>query len=93
MGTVTCAQRTSRLDGSNICDLAFLYRDKACAFLAALTDVPSLQIAAENNVRVLVKDRTLVHMRQSPISVSLVDEVIEAARSIIGVPRCGGRQC
>ena len=47
--------------------------------------MPALQIAAEHNMRPFVKHRGLMHVRQRPVVVSLVDEVIDGARRIVGV--------
>ncbi len=74
-----------RLDGSKVGNLAILYGDKAGAFRTGLADMAALQVAAEDNVRVAVKHVTLMHMRERPIIVPLVDEIIEAARRVIGM--------
>ena len=69
----------------NLLDLAVLDRDKRCAFRTAFADVPALKIAAEGDMRPLVQDGGLVHMRERPIVVALVDQVLDGARRIVGV--------
>lgn len=68
-------------------DLAVLDRHKRCTFRAAFADVPALQIAAEDNMRPLVENGGLVHMRECPIVVALVDQVFDSARRIVCVSR------
>src|ERR1051325_9985401 len=43
----------------------------------------ALQVAAENDMRILVQNAGLMHMRQRPIIVTLVHELIETARRVI----------
>lgn len=47
----------------------------------------ALQIAAEYDMRPLVKDSGLVHMRERPVVVTLVDQVFDGAWRIVRVSR------
>ena len=73
------------MERRDLLDLAVLDRNKRSAFRAAFPDVPALQIAAEDNMRPLVENGGLMHMRERPIVVALVDQVLDGAWRIIRV--------
>ena len=64
---------------------AILDCNEVCALGASLLDVAPLEIAGEDHVRSLVENRCLMHVTERPVIVSLVDEVIERAGSIVCV--------
>src|SRR5713226_4942076 len=55
--------------------------------------MPALKIAAEYNVRLLVKNGGLVDMRQRPIVVAVVDEIIEGAGRIVCMASHAAETC
>ena len=69
----------------NVYDLAIFDGDEASGLLADLADMPTLKIAAEYNMRVLMENRRLMDVRQRPIIVAFVNELIERAGRIVGV--------
>ena len=75
------------MERRNLLDLAVLDRNQRSAFRAAFADVAALQIAAEHDMRPLVEDSGLVHMRERPIVVALVDQVFDGAWRIVRVSR------
>ena len=52
---------------------------------ARFANVASLEVTGEDYVRPLVKNGRLMYMAESPVIVSLVDQVIERAWRIVGV--------
>ena len=51
----------------------------------ALPDMAALKIAAKGDMRPLVQDGSRVNMRERPVIVALVDQVLDSARRIIGM--------
>ena len=75
------------MERRNLPDLAVLDRNQRSAFRAALANVATLQIAAEHDMRLLVEDCGLVHMRERPIVIALVDHIFDGARRIVRMSR------
>ena len=55
-------------------------------------DMPPLEIAGKDYVRILVKDLPGMDMTESPVVVSLANEFIESARGVVLVA-CHSAQC
>ena len=78
--TYDVARNGTRLDKFTILD------GKQVRTLGArFANVAPLEVAGEDYVRPLMKNGRLMHMAKGPVIVSLVDQVIERAGSIVGM--------
>ena len=68
-------------------NLPILDRHEVGALGAGLPDMPALEITREYDMRMLVKDLSIMDMTESPIVVSLGNEFIDGTRSIVLVAR------
>jgi hypothetical protein len=99
MGSTLCIDRNMHpsddvdLDPRNLLDRAVLHRHQRRAFDTIFTDVAALKVAAKHDVRVTMKYRTLMNMRERPVFISLVDKITEAARCVVGVTVHSSESC
>src|SRR5687768_11655759 len=65
--------------------LAVLDCNEGDAFGAALADMAALKIAAKHDMRPFMQDRGVVNMRERPVIIAFVDQILDGARRIIGM--------
>ena len=74
-------------------NLAVLYGNERCSLRTALSNMPALEIAAKCYMRSFVQNSGLMNMCKRPIVVTLVDQVLDCARCIIGVTAHAAQPC